>query len=186
MQGDAVRPMLQGANAQPAGTTVRKFHVPANRPDLAAMMILDEFWDKLLPVDPIKISARLGLEVRPKDPLSEEEWSGRFSATDRLIEYSSREASVRQRFTIAHELGHFVLSHGDAFRDTPAAFSSRNSDPRERDANRFAAELLMPEAAIRKVIAAGRFDEDELARAFGVSKVAMAYRVGNLGLESFF
>lgn len=159
---------------------------PRLTPEAAARSMLSHHWDGLLPVDPMEIARRQGLRLHAISPFDEGytgTYSGRFDAAQRLIEYSSMEAPVRQRFTVAHELGHYALNHGDAFRDDANSFSSRNRDPKERQANQFAAELLMPESAIRKVISSGTIeDADELAAIFNVSKVAMAYRVTNLGL----
>jgi Zn-dependent peptidase ImmA (M78 family) len=56
----------------------------------------------------------------------------------------------RQRFSAAHELGHFVLHrdqmHGVSFADTPEEIklTVKQSNRHEREANRFAVELLMP------------------------------------------
>src|SRR5260370_2585305 len=71
-----------------------------------------------------------------------------------VIGYNETQALVRQRFTIAHEIGHFVLhrsdSSSDLFIDTHYivyrrdAQSSTGQDRREREANRFAAPLLIP------------------------------------------
>ena len=57
------------------------------------------------------------------------------------------EPSVRQRFTAAHELGHFVLHKGqigDRIEDNYLLRSNRLSNAQEVEANKFAAELLMP------------------------------------------
>lgn len=63
----------------------------------------------------------------------------------------------RQRFTLAHELGHLLLHTGDISLDTPrTAVRMRDercatgTDVEEIQANRFAAALLMPEAFLRR------------------------------------
>jgi Zn-dependent peptidase ImmA (M78 family) len=108
----------------------------------------------------------------------------------------------RQRFTVAHELGHFVL-HDDnlrvdhhfvdasreprlrvaAFRDR---VSSQATDAREIEANRFAAALLMPIDFLEKSLRAARSPLDNeavatLATKYEVSIQAMTYRLMNLG-----
>jgi Zn-dependent peptidase ImmA (M78 family) len=91
----------------------------------------------------------------------------------------------RQRFTMAHELGHYMLHKGKntAFADT-TFFRSDDMSSIEYQANEFAARLLMPENALRKLI-----DEDkvknigELASNFEVSSSAMKYRVISLGYK---
>lgn len=108
------------------------------------------------------------------------------------------QAPTRQRFSIAHEVGHFLL-HRKAmtvFIDTQftrpylAAFrdstSATGEDKREREANAFAAALLMPESLVREAVAQLAVDvEDdaavvELAKRFDVSRQAMTFRLVNL------
>ncbi|MGY6174298.1 ImmA/IrrE family metallo-endopeptidase [Paraburkholderia strydomiana] len=68
-----------------------------------------------------------------------------------IIGVNSQQARTRQRFTIAHELGHLVMEHqGEMFVDGTVLRrdekSSRAIDPLEIEANGFAAALLMPAA----------------------------------------
>jgi hypothetical protein len=66
------------------------------------------------------------------------------------IVVSGRTANVRERFTIAHEVGHILLHEpGRQYRDI-AVFSS--NVPVEVEANRFAAELLMPLDDMREML----------------------------------
>jgi hypothetical protein len=101
----------------------------------------------------------------------------------------ARESPARRRFTIAHEIGHWVCQvrtgGGDAVlcRPDPAAASAAPGDPREREANIFAAELLMPEEHVRRA-AAGGATPGELEALFGVSPPAMAWRLYNLGISA--
>lgn len=153
-------------------------------PASAARMMLAGHWDQRLPVDPAALANRVGLHVTPLAATAP--YSGWFDEARQTIEYKHSEARVRQRFTIAHELGHFALGHGTRPRDTPAVFSSRVSDPLEREANQFAAELLMPEGAVKQIVQSGQFSSlDEVAAVFDVSKVAMSYRLANLGVGFF-
>lgn len=89
----------------------------------------------------------------------------------------------RKRFTIAHEIAHFMLhsSRQASFHDR--TFSRRASDPSpmEREADRFAAELIMPAHMVRGLIASGITSLSVLAERFRVSALAMKYRVQNLG-----
>lgn len=109
-----------------------------------------------------------------------------------VIGVNADHARVRQRFTIAHELGHATLDrrqgmHIDrAFRlrDTTSALAI---DAEEIAANAFAAALLMPEEEVRAAVADGLdISEDgeirALAKRFGVSQQAIMYRLVNLGL----
>lgn len=102
---------------------------------------------------------------------------------------------VRQRFTLAHELGHVMLAHkGEFFLDRTILFRDSKSgegvDAYEIEANKFAAELLMPEEMVRKDFRKVKnLDEDEiifsLATTYEVSTQAMAIRLQKLGLMSF-
>lgn len=83
-------------------------------------------------------------------------------------------------FSIAHELGHFALSH------RPISFSELfngdlgRDDRQEREANIFAAELLMPKVALARE--AHKFTLEELTRRYMVSMQAMEIRLKELGL----
>lgn len=155
------------------------------RPESLASKFLRLYWDGSLPVDPVRIAQAAGVVVYgrggPTDP--HYEFSGfyrRFNGQP-SIEFNITEAPVRQRFTIAHELGHFALGHEDSPRDSGDFQSS--GDPRERQANQFAAELLMPANEVRNMFLSGVMGSTErLASAFGVSKAALGYRLINLGL----
>jgi Zn-dependent peptidase ImmA (M78 family) len=121
--------------------------------------------------------------------------------SDTIIGVNSNESDKRQRFTIAHELGHFILHEGDQlhvdhnfkvnFRDN---VSSQGTNFNEIEANAFAASLLMPENLVRETyeitISNGvdPFSDDHseevalLAKLFNVSQTAMLIRLGKLGL----
>jgi len=80
----------------------------------------------------------------------------------------------RQHFSIAHELGHFILCHIDK-----EGQSTGERNCKERDANRFAAAILMPPKLVQQQIALRRcdilnpVDRYQLARDFEVSVAAM-------------
>lgn len=111
----------------------------------------------------------------------------------KFIGVNKSEPEERQRFTIAHELGHLYIHKQNAvnydvgimlFRDS---HSSNGTDIKEIEANNFAAELLMPEDHIRKdIIKMGGIDleDDEsldgLADKYGVSRQAMTVRLTSL------
>ncbi len=92
------------------------------------------------------------------------------------------ESSVRQRFTAAHEIGHYVLHRdqiGEGVEDNYMLRSSRLSNKTEAEANKFAADLLMPFPLVNRLISSGIRDVSSLARALEVSEVAMAIRLGH-------
>jgi len=103
----------------------------------------------------------------------------------------------RQRFTVAHELGHLLLHgaadgirvddvHVDRSFHLRSQLSSEGTDPAEREANFFAAELLMPEHFLRAEALSFDLVDDaaakDLAKRYGVSVQAMMIRLANLGI----
>lgn len=91
----------------------------------------------------------------------------------------------RQRFTMAHELGHYMLHKGKnlEFVDT-TFFRSAQMDSIEYNANEFASRLLMPENSLRKLIDIDKIKNiGTLAEKFNVSSAAMKYRVISLGYK---
>lgn len=86
----------------------------------------------------------------------------------------------RRRFTVAHELAHFVL-HRDAIGDgieDDALFRSSLGGLIERQANAYAAELLMPMEQVQNCIKDGASSIEQLAACMRVSKTAMSIRLG--------
>jgi Zn-dependent peptidase ImmA (M78 family) len=92
----------------------------------------------------------------------------------------------RRRFSIAHELGHAVLRHeSDHYVDYWGEDAWEPPNYRyedEREANQFAAALLMDDRAIRRDFANGIQDVHLLADRYQVSEAAMNFRLINLGL----
>ncbi|GHT01930.1 hypothetical protein AGMMS50276_31110 [Synergistales bacterium] len=79
----------------------------------------------------------------------------------------------RFRFSIAHEIGHFMLNHRSSFILADGKYI-RGDVRLERQADVFASELLLPEASLR---------EDLSVREFSVSELAKLYRVSQQTLE---
>ena len=101
-----------------------------------------------------------------------------------IIGVNSIHNPKRQRFTIAHELGHFYM-HKDKnvdFEDT-TFFRNTDNSSIEYSANEFAANLLMPEDSIRKAIQTGTKNIEDLSSQFNVSIAAIKYRVLSLGYK---
>jgi len=87
----------------------------------------------------------------------------------------------RLRFTIAHEIGHFLL-HGERAVAERGGATSLATARYEREADQFAAELLMPEALMRQAVLEDGLDAGHLADRFEVSLGAMRQRLRRLGL----
>jgi Zn-dependent peptidase ImmA (M78 family) len=160
--------------------------------------ILAELGISELPIPVKKIAEMKGLIIHSYD--LGENISGVLVINNNkgVIGLNPTESPVRKRFTIAHELGHYILHGGNKdslfvdkefkvlFRDQ----SSSNGDHRqELEANAFAAAILMPADILKREI--GQLpldltDEDiikSLAQKFEVSSIAMTYRISNLELQ---
>ena len=102
----------------------------------------------------------------------------------KLIFVNERDNKERQKFTVAHELGHYFL-HGGKKADSEVFVSFRgDSNPRETDANRFAAELLLPDNKVKEEYKLVMFPTASyLADKFYVSRQAMSIKLDQMGLS---
>ena len=98
----------------------------------------------------------------------------------RAIVPNGADDSGRRRFTIAHEIGHFVL-YPERCRPERGGVDEAGRRE-EREADTFAAELLMPEHLVRDAVREQGLDVARLADRFEVSRKAMQTRLRGLGL----
>ncbi len=146
--------------------------------------VLEQNFVQEPPVDIYDLAGLNGLEVVEKvfpDELSH--ISGLIANEDSKprVYVNLSDAPNRQKFTVAHELGHWLL-HADELSKNPnlsilfrIAIGELNKDPWEREANIFAANLLVPLPLLGKY-RNGKTNE-ELASLFGVSKDVIGYRL---------
>jgi Zn-dependent peptidase ImmA (M78 family) len=142
-----------------------------------------------VPVDVFALAGEMGL-----GPISEalpENISGLIRRNEdgsMSVVYNFWHARTRQRFTVAHEIGHFIF-HRDrldagvsdtlAFRaDDVELPNPRIGREQEWQANNFAANLLVPDRWLRAARASGINDVKELARQFEVSPAVMKIKLG--------
>ncbi len=165
-----------------------------NKPIEVARQLLERFGEHL-PTDVEAIVKALGITIRAQE--LEDSVSGMLVIKDgrTTIGVNENHHPNRQRFTLAHELGHFLLHSNTSsiFIDASIIFfrdgtSSDGSKAQEIEANAFAAELLMPEKQLREFInnqPLDAFDEGavrRLATQFGVSAQALTIRLTRLEL----
>lgn len=166
----------------------------------AARRLLDHCQIKKAPVSVQDIATQLGINVRLEKFDREDNLSGVLvnDGTTVAMVINKSDPPTRQRFTMAHEIGHFYLKHkGELFVDNTVRLKRDGAsglavDPFEIEANGFAAELLMPSDLLIKEVErifkkSGYKSEnliEELAKHFEVSTQAMKYRLENLGLLS--
>jgi Zn-dependent peptidase ImmA (M78 family) len=161
-----------------------------------AIALLAQLGITKAPVPVEKIAKHLGAQVRfsPFD----DEISGMIHIRDgkAIIGINSLHHPHRQRFSIAHELGHLqlhrrlVTAHVHVDKEIPVlmrdAKASFGTDEIEIQANRFAAELLMPKSLLEQTLREKTLDIDDeesievLAQRFKVSKQAMGHRISAL------
>lgn len=139
------------------------------------------------PVDIIALAHALGLEIRQEalpDTISGKIECSRGKRC--RITVNALHGLRRQRFTIAHEIAHYVLHRdliGDGIEDN-ALYRSTQPGPIERQANLYAADILMPWRLVKEVFATGKArTADELADLFKVSPAVAAIRMEELGLN---
>ncbi|MEX0799862.1 MAG: ImmA/IrrE family metallo-endopeptidase [Dehalococcoidia bacterium] len=158
-----------------------------------AKNILEMFRVNEPPTDVHGIAGELGFMVIPYDFPEDTSAMLLIREDAKVIGVNENHAEVRQRFSIAHELGHYLNGHED--------FTVRGgqekirvdgefdfTDPqqrREQEANEFAAELLMPESMLKRdIAAAGRLDVPALTKRYNVSEQAMWIQLIDLKLAS--
>jgi hypothetical protein len=156
-----------------------------NRISERELLIVDSFLSEI-PVPVGQLAHALGLKVyrAPMEP----ELSGLIKPSDGgsfEIHVNKYESQERQRFTVAHEIAHFLLHRsliGEGVRDSVLYRSSLGSRI-EAEANRLAADIVMPAFMVRQELSerGGMLGESvvaELADRFRVSEQAMRIRLG--------
>ena len=186
-------------------------HGPADlgKAELWAERLLGAYWDGKIPIDPNSIAVKMGIEVyfAPiPGGLAGAILKTRKEETPKIF-VDNNAATSRKRFTIAHELGHYVERFSDSespdqkipghfgFRDKSMTSDEkilagcRPTDPgtsdqsqRELFADYFACCLLIPEDKVLEFINKGANIKD-VATYFGVSAATMRNRLNDLGID---
>lgn len=147
-------------------------------------------------IDLVKISKLLGIMITYEN--FPDDHSGKFDESKHTISINRNHPLTRQRFTIAHEIGHDVLGHhGVSLRSSDlGAYESVLEKSNEMAANNFAATLLMPRVLlvklVKKAICELQLDDTRLTPAqvgaitatisqkLAVSNETMTYRLQNV------
>jgi len=162
-----------------------------------AKLLLDKAGLFEVPIDINKVADLLNIEVIENDPDDDGLSGALIRNEDKTIIYINKTHSdARKRFTLAHELGHFILHKSEkSFVDgkkTQVLLRANTGGVKnnmETEANIFAASILMPEFLIKKLygellFAKGPNEDDviiKMSETFKVSYQAMGYRFVNLG-----
>lgn len=152
-----------------------------------SLAVVKKYWNSA-PVDVAAISQELGVGVLRAALPNNISGFIKKDGGGYMIVVNGNHSTTRQRFTIAHELGHYIYHRdlldggvGDtlAFRaeGTPLP-NPKITLQHERQANTFAANLLMPNHLIDKLKKLGIGTVEALAQALGVSEEAMRIKLG--------
>lgn len=164
---------------------------------LAARSLLSKSRIHSVPVDLNVVAKHLGIRILYEDMTDDMSGLLVVKAGKRAIGVNRTHHLNRQRFTIAHEIGHFVLHHksfedpkNDLHWDKKWAYfrsvESAGANHDEYEANQFAAELLMPQDLLRDLIKRERIDFSDdidirrLADTLQVSEQALTIRLISL------
>jgi len=139
-----------------------------------------------VPTDLTKVFQKLGLRyIELNDP---EGIDGAIIEIENkpAIAYLNKAKPIpRQRFTLAHELGHIFLKHSkrdiydaEESREAGDELMDQSKPPKEKEADTFASELLVPHDKLKQY-EADINNIDKLAGIFHVSKQAMTIAVMN-------
>ena len=140
-------------------------HIPyLSKDEIArqAKEMLDKYWDKNLPVDVELLCDRMGISILPVLNLAKTFHIDAFISADfktiYVDNYEFEKESHRYRFSVAHELGHYVL-HRDYYPKTPVDYEKWLEVSRkildsfaEFQANYFAGNLLVPENSLVRIL----------------------------------
>lgn len=137
-------------------------------------------------IDIVQLAKELGLNVFTAD-LGGRDGYIKFSYGERSIYVSNAVSKTRKRFTIAHELAHYLL-HRNILEQAGGSvlYRGEEGDYAESQANQCAAALLMPKSLVEKYYnelnVANSVKTTILANIFDVSVEAMYIRLQTLGL----
>jgi len=136
------------------------------------------------PLDIEHLVQILGIELRYDE--FEDLLSGylRKEGSKWVISVNEKYSEGQKRFIIAHELGHYILHkcrRKGFFDEATIFFPYHVSDEIEKEANLWAAELLMPEKSFRIKVQSGMTKIEDLAEYFKVSALSVKTRAEQLG-----
>lgn len=157
-----------------------------NKAEQEAKKVLEANFINEPPVLAEQVARNYGLEVKYCHFKPEYNDVAGFIDSKGVVIVNAQESAQRRNFTIAHELGHYLLGHlsnpeyGVLYR-RPIGETPKN--PIEQEANCFAANLLVPSDMLHKYIRNFPFaNNQQLGNIFGVSADVIGYRRQNLGL----
>ena len=144
-----------------------------------ARKILKESGSLKVPIDVNKIADFYGFRVALLDQPSEK-FSGITHKTKKAIGINKNHHPVRQRFSLAHELGHYFLDHPTADEELPSEEGDQERNIYESEANEFAGELLVPREVLKSSLMEHK-DIESLKKLFNVSRHVITLQITKHG-----
>jgi len=152
-----------------------------------------------LPIEVNEIINILGIDVEKRPDFRKAKVTGSISMKEGnpkiWINPMMNQSKERERFTLAHELGHFMLHFAQSFKDDYHEDDNiewnrdSNWNVKEMEANRFAAELLMPLEQVEEEVNLLNINDnkeekiEKLSEIFNVSRQAIQFRLQSLGIK---
>lgn len=157
-----------------------------NKAENIAQEVLGENFITEPPVPVFELAKNYGYEI--VDAPLPTNVAGLVDIKENIIYINKKDSYARKAFTVAHELGHIKL-HSSELKKNPELsilyrrpLGEKNGDPKEQEANFFAASLLVPESMYEELLK--QYKEvlpenkiDLLSKLFGVSKEVIGYRL---------
>lgn len=141
---------------------------------------------KTTPLDISALMQLLGIDVIYSDTLDSKVSGSLKIEGDRWVcTVNKAHHHTRQRFTLAHELAHYILHRNEhnEFIDHTYFRTTDSSNTMEFEANEFAGSLLMPEESFRHFVKNVSHNIDMISEYFGVSPIAVRVRAKQLGFK---
>ncbi|MBS1706752.1 MAG: ImmA/IrrE family metallo-endopeptidase [Armatimonadetes bacterium] len=139
--------------------------------------LLEEYCIEEPPVDVFALAEREGLSVI-EAKFEDGRIAGLIDVPEERVIVNQDDAAPRQAFTVAHELGHWVLHRAKLLESPELSIQYRagyleQNEAWEKEANAFAAELLVPRTWLPSY---EHLPIEKIAQIFGVSKEVIGYR----------
>ena len=150
------------------GSECSRTPLPEITPAGAAQICHDFF-----PKGPERLAEMLGVVVHSMPLVGCDGWCCRGPAAT-VVCINSRALKTRQRFTLAHELAHLLLGSVPETMTRGLELASFGGRSEEAEANRLAAELLLPGARLSELLPKGPIDQWSLKRLAKKAAVSMA------------
>ena len=143
---------------------------------------IEQFQESLpaKPVDIVGLAKSFGLKIWKIDFPATISGVIRKEEEGYAIYANSNEPETRRRFTYAHELAHYLLHRdkiGDGIKEN-VLFRSNLANQLEIEANKIAADILVPMEMLNKLAETRKYGVRELANVFAVSRSAILIRLG--------